>query len=441
MFLVRKLLIPLAMALAALAMTASSASAQIEVLTEEDDQPCPAVTIDVHHVEGGCHVRFHTTVDLPLHVYAPTKMTVSNCEATFEGRVDQSGEGYLTNVVLDPPHAGTTACTRTPCDEAAPAHTMIPWPFHIREDAPGSEEMELELCLRLVSAGEGGTGSWCDVDFGFADRGGHLQELGRLALGNDPVEVFCENAPGAAYTGPHGDLPAPVSFEPHLQTVPAGDEDVEVVHSLITSPGSIEVLNEDGGEHCPRITISVHTIGNGCHVEFFSTVDVAFHVYVPNKTTVFNCEVSLAGRIDENGVGYFDVVVLDPPHAGPVPCPRTACDEAAPSHAAILWPFHIREHGVGDEEIRLEFCLRGISDPEGTPGSWCDIRLAFADRGGHVYEVGGLDAPGDPTEVFCENSPANPGYAGDHAILPFPLSIEAHLESDPQGEEDVEVIH
>ena len=214
-----------------------------------------------------------------------------------------------------------------------------------------------------------------------------------------------------------------------------------------TASAQIEVLHEDGGDHCDPVTVEAgHNVHGGCHIEFSSVVDIPLHAYIPAKTTISNCEVYLSGRVDEEGEGYVELIVLEPPHAGGVPCTREACDEmtGTPPHPDLLWPFHIREEGAGHEEVEAEFCLRANTTAEGSAGNWCDVHLPFQDEGAHQYEIGSSDPDGTGTEVFCENNPsppAPPGYDGNHDILPFPISIEAHLRSDPAGEEDVEVIH
>lgn len=229
MRLARKLFLLAGMALATLAMTASSASAQIEVLTEPQADHCPAITAVGHNVSGGCHILFESTVDIPLHAYIPQKVTVSNCEVNLEGVIDENGEGYVTNATLDPPHAGAVPCTREACDEQIPdPHPTIPWPFHVVEHGAADEEVEAEFCLQGINTE--GPGNWCHVHLEFTEIGDHAYELGHLDGPGDPTEVFCENNPGTGYTGPHALTPAPTSIEPHLETDPQGGHDAEIVH-------------------------------------------------------------------------------------------------------------------------------------------------------------------------------------------------------------------
>jgi hypothetical protein len=222
MSLARKLFLLAAMTLTALAVTASSASAQIEVSNEATAEHCSAVTLMPNHtVEGGCHVDFVSPpgTDIPLHAYIPAKTTISNCEVELEGRVGENGEGYVTEAHLEPPHGGPVPCTRVACDEADD-HSMIPWPFYIREHGPAGEEVEMTFCIRDLKAGEGEPGVECELHLEFTGRGAHRYEIGHA------TETLCENNPPNNPTT-HPTVPAPVSFEVHLIS---GLERVEVVH-------------------------------------------------------------------------------------------------------------------------------------------------------------------------------------------------------------------
>ena len=194
-----------------------------------------------------------------------------------------------------------------------------------------------------------------------------------------------------------------------------------------------EVSEEtDGVGHCDPIVVESETdVHGGCHVEFSSEgTGIPLHAYVPAKVTISNCEVNLEAQIDEEGEGYVTAISLTPPHGGAVPCTRAACDTTASEQH--LWPFHIREHGPGDEEVEAVFCLRDASTAPGTAGNECEIHLQFsALPGEHQYEIG------DGTETFCENNPPNPTT---HDDLPAPTSIEAHLISTDDTE-NVEIVH
>jgi hypothetical protein len=223
MFFARILLVLAAAAVTALAMTVSTAAAQdVEVVTEPGGEHCSDVSIVGHVVSGGCHLEGSSSGDVTLHVYIPNKVTISSCEVSLEGRTNGNAEGYITEAILDPPHSGSVPCTRQPCEETTTTpHEMIPWPAHLREDGPASEEIRTEFCI--VGTSSEGIGSWCELHSSFLDLGGHQYQLG------GGQEEFCENNPGGGYAGPHAVLPAPTSIEAQIQTS-GGDEGVELVH-------------------------------------------------------------------------------------------------------------------------------------------------------------------------------------------------------------------
>lgn len=235
MRLARKLFLLGAMALAALALAASPASAQFEVTDEVTEEHCGAITVDNHDVTGGCHVEFEG-IDIPLNAYIPAKATISNCEVNLEGQIDENGEGYADEATFDTPDVPTgVPCSRAPCDEDTGAgDEMVPWPFHLVEHGASDEEIQAEFCLRTITSGEGGPRTWCDIELEFTNRGQHRYEIGHLVGPNDGAEVFCSNNPNAnpPYTGPHPVLMFPVSIDPHFVThgEASGTEDVEIIH-------------------------------------------------------------------------------------------------------------------------------------------------------------------------------------------------------------------
>lgn len=442
MLLRRKSLLLGATALAALTMTAGQASAQIEVVGESGGSHCPQVTISVHHVEGGCHLRFRSTVDVTLHAHTPQKVTFSSCELILDGRIGEDGEGFVTQAILDPPHSGPTPCTRAACDEAAPSHALVPWPFHLGGYGTANAELEMELCLRTSASGEGGSGNWCHLVLDLADHGGHLLELGGLDSLGGPAEVSCENNPGTGYTGPHAVLPLPVSVEAHLQTDPAGDEDIEVTNwDPNPNPSPFEVYDESNGNaHCPAVVSSAHGATGGCHIEFAGVGDIPLHAYSPSKVTISNCQIDLEGVIDEGGDGYFTEMLLTPPNSGTLGCTRAACDEelAIDDHRDVPWPFRLIEHGAADEEFELELCTRHITAGEGGIRLWCELHFDFTALGGHQYQIGQAGGSGSGTEELCENSPGT-GYTGPHPLASAPASFEAEFETT--GTEEVGIVH
>lgn len=204
MRLARKLVLFAVMALMTLAMTASTASAQIEVLDEETDEHCSEVTLgEAHSVIGGCHIEYQSTGEIPFFTNIPGTGIVQlwSCEFHFEARLDESGAGYVSRAVLTSPPQPSFPCPRTPCDE--PTHEELPWPMHLEEVA-GEETLELTLCLRPIEGpyepeGQGNTP--CTVHFEVEDLGGHNYEIGHpgeaeahCEPGGWPFDVWFENA-------------------------------------------------------------------------------------------------------------------------------------------------------------------------------------------------------------------------------------------------------
>jgi hypothetical protein len=234
MRLARKSILLAAVAATALALTAGSTSAQESpkgAYTEEIS-PCGTVTLVGHDAQGGCHVEFRNTGNgIPLHVYIPSKTTISNCTVHLEGQIGTNGEGYFDEITLTPPTGGGFPCTRTECDEAEGGtnpHADIPWPFHFVEHDSGEEEVEATFCLRASNTTEGTAGSKCEIHLKTTDLGDHDYEIGQADQDNG-TEAHCENNP-PNITG-HPALPFPTSIEAHLTTVGTSESGrFELVH-------------------------------------------------------------------------------------------------------------------------------------------------------------------------------------------------------------------
>jgi hypothetical protein len=214
----RKLFLLGAMALAAMAMTAGAASAEGVIVYDEAMNHCGDVTIDVHQVDGGCHVEVESEEDIPLyaHLGPPlNELEISNCEVFLEAQLGEDGEGYITEADLTPPDEGTVPCTRAPCDEAD--GTMLPWAIHFNE-VDGVETVEATFCLRTIQSGPGGAGTPCTVHLPWENNGGHHYEIGDSG---HTAEYACEN-------------PAvPVEIQAHFLSLEdeLGEEEIEIVHT------------------------------------------------------------------------------------------------------------------------------------------------------------------------------------------------------------------
>jgi hypothetical protein len=220
MRLARKLFLLAAMAITALALTATAANAQVEVL-EEDGGHCPPVVVDVHLVSGGCDIEYRSEAHIPLVAYVSgNPVIVSNCRVHLSARVGETGAGYVNAALFsneDPPT--NPPCTRAPCDELGRFgfSEMIPWPLHIEENAAGQESIEAEFCLRTIASGEGGAQTRCQVHLPFRQVVTHDHEIGGVNS-----EYFCEVAP----------IPTSIRNVHLINEVPAAlsTEDIEVIH-------------------------------------------------------------------------------------------------------------------------------------------------------------------------------------------------------------------
>ena len=166
---VRKVVLLAAMALEAMALGASSASAQVTV-SAEPGTACPAVTNVGHDPAGGCaiHAVSVGTANLFQHITTPVVAEVlfSECANEFDAVVDGAGTGYIFNQSLTPV-AGQGPCGIQPCDEAetgATPHEDLPWPVRVEEGAANQFTLHVVFCTRLNSATTGeGTGNPCEV--------------------------------------------------------------------------------------------------------------------------------------------------------------------------------------------------------------------------------------------------------------------------------------
>ena len=168
-----KLLLLTVMTATAMALTASAASATISV-TREPTSACGIVVLNVHTVDGGCHVNLRSEAGIPLFAHLPGmgEVQLSNCTIDIEAQIGANGEGYVKRATLilpDPP------CTRRVCDEAN--MTFRPWRLHIREVGVGQEAAFITFCLRTLAESEGATGFVCTLRIPLVTSSTHRYEL------------------------------------------------------------------------------------------------------------------------------------------------------------------------------------------------------------------------------------------------------------------------
>jgi hypothetical protein len=172
-------------ALAAMALTASAVSAQVgpdlEITDEENNNvPCPPVTIVGTDVEDGCLIHANSEsgnlVELRKHVFG-IESHITKCNNEFFGRVDSHAEGYIYEPVLSGPD-----CTREPCKvNGSETGESIPWQAHGKEGG-GSETREIltvNFCLEGIM--QGGAEEHCEIEIPFEQEAGsglHDYEFG-----------------------------------------------------------------------------------------------------------------------------------------------------------------------------------------------------------------------------------------------------------------------
>jgi hypothetical protein len=222
----RKLMLLAVTAIAAAALTAPASAQEhpenltptVEVIDEVMFSHCPEVTKTGNNVVGGCNQVVAGEVDLIGHVFG-IEATASSCEVNLWLIVNEDGEGWVTNQVLND-HAGSNTCTREPCMSGA---ANEPWSVHI-------DEQELEnrpaigVAICVSPTGNMTMKNRCEVVIPIQDFGHHHHEWISGAMGGD-------------VTGdPMGGTPCEVAGS--LENVPAAQENqnpfigqtIEIIH-------------------------------------------------------------------------------------------------------------------------------------------------------------------------------------------------------------------
>lgn len=176
---VRKLALLTVMAAAALALTASSASA-VEVSTEvggptNPDVHCPAVTPATHGVgSGGCLVRADSVGQVELG--SPAGMIL--CNNSFEARINEAGAGYIYTKTL-------TNCNipTAPCQEAAGQDT-----WSVTMDTVNL--LEAHFCVVVGGA----LTAECNLDVDVSTQVDHNPVVFQTGAGTPPPHRNCTQA-------------------------------------------------------------------------------------------------------------------------------------------------------------------------------------------------------------------------------------------------------
>jgi hypothetical protein len=194
----RKLVLLALAAMATMAFAASTASAQsIEIVRESNNAHCTAVP---NSTTGGCLIRGVGEIALVGHVIFGIEATASDCNVTFEGRVDEDGEGYVYSATYA--GDGSHSCTRTPCG--------LPWRAHGEELGGSQERLEVEFCADPDNPASPGTNdNRCFTSVPLTDAGDHAYRLTFNDLaGTNHQGPDCELTSGTVNIAVDGTHPA-----------------------------------------------------------------------------------------------------------------------------------------------------------------------------------------------------------------------------------------
>lgn len=171
----------LAIALTAMAMTASTTAAQtLEVIDEATGNHCPSVTATGTDVDGGCliHINSEGNVELRKHVFG-VESHLYSCPHEHAVRIDEDGNGrFLEQQIFS--GGGGGGCPHVAC-ETEPNPEKRPWPIASFEGTPqgvveGAEYITLFPCFENPG---GGAESPCEMDVPFQTaENQHRVELG-----------------------------------------------------------------------------------------------------------------------------------------------------------------------------------------------------------------------------------------------------------------------
>ena len=143
----RKLMLLAVAAVAALAMMApvASASTPIEV-TNASSVHCPAVAAGGG--SGGCYIHAEGEATLFFHIFG-IESTEATCHVEFEGRLNETGVGFITSYVsTNGGHGNTNCATVSPACAGS-----LPWPGAAEEDAGNQTTAHFDVCIDPVESG------------------------------------------------------------------------------------------------------------------------------------------------------------------------------------------------------------------------------------------------------------------------------------------------
>jgi hypothetical protein len=124
-------------ALAFMALTASSTSAQVSVTSEPGGVSCGTPSVFNHEASGGCEIHVASTELFDVEVFGAQ---ISRCDSEFEIQIGSNGAGWLTHQTLT-----GAACAVQPCRE--PDGGVTPWQGNFAE-VGGWLVLNLTFCVQ-----------------------------------------------------------------------------------------------------------------------------------------------------------------------------------------------------------------------------------------------------------------------------------------------------
>lgn len=199
-------------------------SPDLTATAESTGAPCPAVSPSPApspaplSISGGCLIHGSgANIFLVAHVFGIESVD-STCNWEFNGRLDSSGEGYLSHVEMTQGTAGT--CSRRPCGSSMHPEGRA-WSIYGRETIPGTRQLTLLFCTWQTGHM---TNTHCEVSVPFTEPTNHRYTI----TANDSA---CHGVAGS-----RGELSGTWNLETALNLGFEGfPQHVEINH---TSPGS-----------------------------------------------------------------------------------------------------------------------------------------------------------------------------------------------------------
>jgi hypothetical protein len=154
----RKLIL---LAIMAMALSATTASAQVELTDEETGLHCGVAS-------SSCLVEIGGSYWITLHLTNGVEVTAGNCSDYLVASVGEDGEGFFTVQTII-----GAFCPNKPCEATSQtAGNGDPWPLHLDELDPGVFTLHAVFCYEPAAGG--GAQRNCEIVLSVDDWGDHF---------------------------------------------------------------------------------------------------------------------------------------------------------------------------------------------------------------------------------------------------------------------------